>query len=170
MSMVTPNRIIIMGVAGSGKTSVGTALAAQIDATYLDGDDLHSQKNIEKMCNGISLTDEDRLPWLREVGIKLRTTETTLIIGCSALRYAYRLLIAEEAGFPITFIYLAGSREVIATRMASRTGHFMPTQLLDSQFEALEEPFAHEKAIRIDIEQSLNAVVAQAVAFLQLPS
>ncbi|MNT54244.1 Thermoresistant gluconokinase [compost metagenome] len=119
------------------------------------------------MRKGVSLTDEDRLPWLREVGIKLRTAETPLIVGCSALRYAYRLAIAEEAGFPITFVYLSGARDIIATRMASRTGHFMPTQLLDSQFKALEEPLPHERAVRIDIDQPLNAIVAQAAAFLR---
>ena len=161
-----PKRMIVMGVAGSGKSTVGEALAERIGAAYIDGDVLHPPANIDKMSRGTALTDDDRLPWLREVGRRLRDGAGRTIIGCSALKRAYREIIRTEAGHPVAFVYLAGSRNVIAERMSRRTGHFMPTSLLDSQFADLEEPAIDENAISVDIDQPLDTLVENAIELL----
>ncbi len=148
-----------MGVAGSGKTSVGLALAPRLGAVYRDGDDLHPAENIAKMSRGEALTDADRWSWLDRVGAVLAQAEGPIIVGCSALKRAYRARIIAAAGGPVTFIHLAGSRAVIAARMKHRPGHFMPPSLLDSQFAALEVPGADEEAVTVDIDQPLAAVV-----------
>lgn len=152
-------RIVLMGVAGCGKSAVGAALASRIGAAYVDGDDLHPQANIDKMRRGEPLTDNDRWPWLTLVGRKLGMAESGLILGCSALKRAYRDHIRAEAGTPVLFVHLSGSRDLIARRMGARTGHFMPTSLIDSQFAALEPPSAEEGAITVDIDASLEAIV-----------
>jgi gluconokinase len=156
-----------MGVAGSGKSAVGAALAARLGARYLDGDDLHPQANIEKMSRGEPLTDEDRWPWLTLVGRKLAKPEGILIIGCSALKRRYRDHIRAEAGAPVTFVHLAGSRELISRRMGTRAGHFMPTSLIDSQFSALEPPGQEENAITVDIDNALGTIVDTITARLE---
>ena len=153
-----------MGVAGSGKTAVGEALAAAIGIPYRDGDDLHPAANVAKMSRGEPLTDDDRWPWLAKVGQTL--APAPLIIGCSALKRRYRDLIRAEAQHPVTFIHLSGSRELIASRMAARKGHFMPTTLLDSQFAALEPPGPDEGAITVDIDRTLAALVQDILAAL----
>ena len=154
-----PRRIVLMGVAGCGKSAVGAALAARLGATYLDGDDLHPPANIEKMSRGEPLTDEDRWPWLTLVGQTLASPGGILILGCSALKRRYRDHIRAAAGAPVTFVHLSGSRELIAARMAARSGHFMPASLIDSQFAALEPPTAEENAIIVDIDNTLTFVV-----------
>jgi gluconokinase len=164
---MTGNRkIIVMGVAGSGKSSVGVALAAAMGASYIDGDDLHSAENIAKMSAGIALTDDDRWPWLTRIGDTLAQHPGTILIGCSALKRVYRDLIRKTAGSPVTFIHCAGSRALIAERMAKRPGHFMPTSLLDSQFAALEPPGADEAAITLDIATPLLDLVAKTLTQL----
>jgi gluconokinase len=157
-------RIVLMGVAGCGKSSVGEALAPRLASRYIDGDDLHSPENVAKMRAGVPLTDADRWPWLGRIGEVLQTDNT--IIGCSALRRIYRDRIRDIAGAPVRFIHLGGSREVIAARMAARTGHYMPTTLLDSQFATLEPPAAEENALTVDIDQPLDAIVMEILAAL----
>lgn len=152
-------RIVLMGVAGCGKSAVGAALAARIGATYLDGDDLHPQENIDKMRRGEALTDEDRWPWLTLVGRKLAAPDGILVLGCSALKRRYRDHIRKEAGAPVLFVHLAGSRDLIADRMKSRTGHFMPASLIDSQFAALEPPAPDEIAMTVDIDRPVEQIV-----------
>ncbi|WP_377298261.1 gluconokinase [Rhizobium sp. SGZ-381] len=159
-------RLVLMGVAGSGKSSVGEALAGKIGARYFDGDDLHPKANIEKMSRGEALNDDDRWPWLTLVGEALAKADGRLIIGCSALKRIYRDHIRAKAEGPVIFVHLSGSRAVISARMGARTDHFMPTTLLDSQFAALEPPAADEHAITVDIDQSLDGVVAQIAARL----
>jgi gluconokinase len=159
-------RLVLMGVAGSGKSSVGEALAQKINARYFDGDDLHPKANIEKMSRGEALNDDDRWPWLTLVGEALAKADGTLIIGCSALKRMYRDHIRLKAEGPVIFVHLSGSRAVISGRMGARTGHFMPTTLLDSQFATLEPPAADEHAITVDIDQSLEAVVDDIAAQL----
>jgi len=158
-SSPAPQRLVLMGVAGSGKSTVGEALAKRIGATYFDGDDLHPRANIEKMSRGEPLTDEDRWPWLTLVGEALAQGDGTKIVGCSALKRIYRDHIRDKAKVPVIFVHLAGSREVISGRMGARTGHFMPTTLLDSQFAALEPPSADELSVTVDIDQPLEGVV-----------
>ena len=155
-----PSRIVLMGVAGCGKSAVGAALAARLGAAYLDGDDLHPPENIEKMCRGEPLSDEDRWPWLTQIGQRLANPDGILILGCSALKRRYRDHIRAEAGAPVTFVHLSGTKELITERMAARTGHFMPASLIDSQFAALEPPAADENAITVDIDKPLEAIVA----------
>jgi gluconokinase len=160
-------RIVLMGVAGCGKSSVGAALAARLDANYLDGDDLHSPENIDKMRRGEPLTDDDRWPWLTRVGQTLALKTGIRIVGCSSLKRRYRDLIRAEAAGPVIFVHLSGSRTLIAERMAARPGHFMPTSLLDSQFAALEPPEPEENAITVDIDQPLESLVGDIVTKLK---
>ena len=158
-------RLVIMGVSGCGKSSVGARLAARLGLNYRDGDDLHPPENVAKMRAGMPLTDADRWPWLDRVG-QVLLAEAPVIVGCSALKRAYRDRIRTAAGGPVTFVHLAGSQEVIAARMALRQGHYMPLSLLDSQFAALEPPTA-EEAITVSIDQPLEALVADILR--QLP-
>lgn len=146
-----------MGVSGCGKSSVGEALSTRLGIPYFDGDDLHTPDAVAKMRDGIPLTDADRWPWLDRVAGVLRD-KAPVIVGCSALKRAYRDHIRGGAGGPVTFVHLAGSRELIASRMGARTGHYMPTSLLDSQFAALEAP-GPEEAITVDIALDLPDLV-----------
>jgi gluconokinase len=154
------HRIVIMGVSGCGKSSVGEGLAARLGIPYRDGDALHPPANVEKMRAGIPLTDEDRWPWLDRVA-RVLATEAPVIVGCSALRRAYRDRLRAGSGGPVRFLHLTGSREVIAARMAARSGHYMPTSLLDSQFAALEPP-GPDEALALDIDRPLDAIIAAA--------
>ncbi|MEL6203100.1 MAG: gluconokinase [Pseudomonadota bacterium] len=153
-------KFVIMGVAGSGKSTVGEALEAALGWRYVDGDHLHTRENILKMERGIPLTDGDRAPWLRLVGEELARTDRMIAVGCSALKRIYRDAIRQSAGSDVCFIYLAGSRELIERRMRARKGHFMPVTLLDSQFAALEPPFG-ENAITVDISGDLDSIMEQ---------
>ncbi len=150
---------VVMGVAGSGKTSIGEGVAEKIGGIYIDGDDYHPQANIDKMASGDPLTDEDRWPWLEIISGELARIEGIGLVGCSALKKAYRDFITNNVGEPVQFIYLNGSKELIAKRMGARTGHFMPTSLLDSQFEALEVPDETENSISIDISGTEQDVI-----------
>ena len=155
-----PRLFIIMGVAGCGKSTIGDDLADQLSAIYKDGDDFHPQSNIDKMSDGIGLTDEDRWPWLKIVAQDMAQLEGQVFMGCSALKRSYRDYITEQAGEPVLFIHLAGSKELILGRMAARVGHFMPTALLDSQFATLEVPRADELAISVDISPDTASIIA----------
>ena len=157
-------KYVIMGVSGSGKTSVGEALSERLGAPYIDGDALHPAANIEKMSAGIPLEDDDRWPWLQRVGETLARTPGTVLIGCSALKRRYRDHIRAAAATPVTFLFLEGGKSLIAERMKSRTGHFMPAKLLDSQFAALEPPQPGEHAITVSIDQPLEGIVADSLA------
>lgn len=158
-------RVVLMGVAGCGKSSVGAALSDVMGIPYRDGDDLHPPENIAKMSRGEPLTDADRWPWLALVGQALQ--DGPMIIGCSALRRVYRERITETAGRPVCFAHLAGSRAVIEARMRARQGHFMPPALLDSQFATLEPPGPDENAVAVDIDQPLAGIVAAIKAALE---
>lgn len=150
--------VVVMGVAGCGKSTVGAALAGRLQIPFLDADDYHPAANLEKMSRGIALTDADRWPWLDNLGnaLKGQADRAGRVVGaCSALRRIYRERLIAAAGEPILFVFLNGAREVIAARMAARTDHFMPAGLLDSQFATLEEPGADEAALTIDIGPSV---------------
>jgi gluconokinase len=148
--------VIVMGVSGSGKTTIGQALAKQLGWRYLDADDYHPAANVAKMAAGTPLQDDDRWPWLDKLNSVLRE-EKDAILGCSALKEAYRQrLTAGLKEFRI--VYLRGSFELLSRRAAERKHRFMPAALLKSQFEALEPP---RGAIEVDVAQPVEACVQQ---------
>ena len=158
-------RFVIMGVSGCGKTSVGEALAAQSPVAFVDGDSLHPDSNIAKMASGQPLDDDDRAPWLADVGRTLAKHDGAIAIGCSALKRKYRDWIRAEAG-DVHFLHLDAPKAVLAERVADRPGHFMPPSLLESQFEALERLEPDEAGRVIDISGPLSGVVAEAVDYV----
>ncbi|MEB7887218.1 gluconokinase [Serratia fonticola] len=162
--------IILMGVSGSGKSTIGAAVAREIKAKFIDGDDLHPRANIQKMASGQPLNDEDRAPWLQrlnDAAYSLNHKNESGIIVCSALKRRYRDLLRQDND-NMVFIYLKGSFETILARLQARSGHFMPTELLKSQFEALEEPGIDEKdVICVDIDTDVEGVIGRCVAALK---
>ncbi|MFD1881963.1 gluconokinase [Paracoccus pacificus] len=164
-----PRHIVVMGVSGSGKSSVGLALSQRIGLRYRDGDDLHPARNVEKMRNGQPLTDDDRWPWLDLCGQALRDASEGLILGCSALRRVYRDRLRHTSGHAdLAFVYLTGPESLLQSRMQARTAHYMPPALLQSQLQTLEVPDGDENAITISIDQPVMAMVDQIVALLHL--
>lgn len=157
--------IVVMGVSGSGKTTVGELLADELGLPYRDGDDLHPAENVAKMAAGTPLTDDDRWPWLELVGIWLADHPRGGVIGCSALKRSYRDLIRHFAG-DVRFIHVHGSPELLRSRMEHREGHFMPAQLLDSQLATLEPLQDDEPGRMFDVADSPAHVAAQAAAWL----
>ena len=162
--------VLLMGVSGSGKTTVGPALAAELDWPFLDADTLHPQANVAKMASGIPLTDADRWPWFDRIVAEMRryaAAGKNVVIACSALKQAYRDRLA--SGGSVRVVYLKGDAETIAPRLAARRGHFMPPSLLASQFATLEEP---DNAIVVDIREPIAAQVAAITRALreQLPA
>jgi carbohydrate kinase (thermoresistant glucokinase family) len=134
--------ILVMGVAGSGKSTVGSTLAAALGWEFADADEYHSPANVAKMAAGVPLTDEDRVPWLDALHTTLRQRESNgrhVVLACSALRASYRNRICAASSQP-TIVYLKAARSLVFERMSRRPGHFMPVSLIDSQFAALEEP------------------------------
>ncbi len=159
-----------MGVCGSGKTSVGQAIAKAFGGSFIDGDDLHPRANILKMKNGIPLTDEDRQPWLvrvSDVFFSLENRSSSGVVVCSALRRKYRDIIRD--GNPgLIFLHLYGSKELILERMAKRKGHYMKPEMVDSQFATLEFPGEDEKdVINVSIEGSLEDVTNRSIEALK---
>jgi gluconokinase len=152
-----------MGVAGSGKTSVGELLAKKLGVPFLEGDDFHPAANVAKMAAGVPLDDADRGPWLDAVGAAINQAPAPrLVVACSALKRSYRERLAEAAERPLVFVLLDASRETLARRLATRRGHFMPTSLLDSQLATLERPGPPEKAVVVSAE-GIQAQVVEAV-------
>lgn len=169
MSTAQAPIIVVMGVTGCGKSSVASKLAEAIKASFIDADDLHPQANINKMSAGIPLTDDDRAPWLAIVGeesCKQAVQSGVAVVACSALRRDYRKIL-NRAG-AVTYLHLAGSFALIQSRLSSRDGHFMPASLLESQFATLEDPASEPNVITIDIDQTLDAIVADALQQLAL--
>lgn len=158
--------IVVMGVSGSGKTSVGEGLAKRLGLRFRDADEFHPPANIAKMSAGIPLTDADREPWLDAIGKALAQSDGRLIVACSALRRSYRDRLLKTARRPVVFLWLDGSQETIAARMAERRHHFMPPSLLGSQFATLEPPDPDEPAVRVSIEPPLEQVVDTAATAL----
>lgn len=152
--------VVVMGVAGSGKSSVGAALAALKGGVFLDGDSYHPAANIEKMSRGQALSDADRWPWLESLARAMAARPGFVVGGCSALKRAYRDRIAATAGEPVLFVHLDGSKDLIWQRMSARKNHFMPVALLDSQFATLERPAADEHAVSVPITGSVDDIAA----------
>jgi carbohydrate kinase (thermoresistant glucokinase family) len=161
--------VVVMGVSGSGKTTVAEGLARAENWILLEGDAFHPPSNVAKMHAGIPLTDDDRWPWLRAIAARadeLREAGQSAVVACSALKRAYRdILIGDRPD--TVLVYLRGSKELIADRLAARKNHFMPPALLDSQFATLEEPGPDEHAIVVDIAAPPEAVIRDAVRQLQ---
>lgn len=161
--MTHPPLLVVMGVSGSGKSTVGAALAQRLDVPFADADDLHPEANIAKMAAGNALDDDDRYPWLETIGAWLADHDADGgVISCSALKVAYRDQLRRHAP-RVRFVHLSGSREVIARRQTSRPGHFMPASLLDSQLDTLEPLGSGEDGVVIDVDQSVDAIVQQYV-------
>jgi gluconokinase len=156
--------IVVMGVSGCGKSTIASALAAEIGGVYIDADDLHPVSNVAKMADGIPLTDEDRMPWLALVAdaIAAETAARRLpVVACSALRRRYRDVL-RAAGGDVFFVHLDGPAELLASRMSTREEHFMPTTLLASQLATLEPLQADEHGAVVSIDAPVEHIVAEA--------
>lgn len=159
--------VVVMGVCGCGKTTVGRQLARAMGAAFVEGDDLHPASNRAKMSSGQPLTDADRRPWLDAIAAEVRKLVqdgAAVVVSCSALKRTYRDRL-RKAGDGIHFIHLAGEQELLADRMAARSGHFMPPDLLASQLATLEHPAPDEHALVLDITLDAENLVQQALQF-----
>jgi gluconokinase len=154
--------LVVMGVSGSGKSTVGAALAQRLRVPFADADDFHPPANVAKMTAGHALDDDDRRPWLEAIGEWLSDHRDGGVVSCSALKRKYRDQLRGHLD-TVRFVHLDGSREVIARRQASRPGHFMPASLLDSQFATLEPLAPDEHGLVIDVDQSVDAIVQEYV-------
>jgi gluconokinase len=153
--------VVLMGVSGSGKTTVGKLLAGRLGWHFVEADDYHPAANVEKMRAGVPLTDEDRRPWLASV--KARIDEAcargeNVVVACSALKHAYQEYLERDEPQCVEYVYLRGSPELIRQRLAARTGHFMNPNLLPSQFEALEPPAG---ALEVDVSPPPEEIAAE---------
>ena len=166
--MAVPPAILVMGVCGAGKTTLGRALAQRLGYSFIEGDELHSAANVAKMVAGIPLTDEDRAPWLEHVADALAkaTRQGGGVAACSALKRRYRDLIRDRNGAPLAIIHPTLGEDQLRERLARREGHFMPPGLLASQQAALEPPAADEPAVTIDASMPVDQQIAQALALL----
>jgi gluconokinase len=167
--LTRPVVVVIMGVSGSGKTTVGALLAAALGCRYQEGDDLHPRANVEKMRAGTPLNDADRLPWLRKIAEEIdgwRARGESGVVSCSALKRAYRDIIIGHRS-DVALVYLKGSHDLIGRRMAARHEHFMPVALLDSQFATLEEPTPDEHPIIVDVDGNPAEIAHQIVCRLE---
>jgi gluconokinase len=157
-----PTILVIMGVSGSGKTTIASLLAKRLGWIFRDGDEFHPKANVEKMKNGAPLTDEDRWPWLRAIAafIDARLERgTQAIVTCSALKRSYREIIIDGRK-GVRLVYLKGERALLEERLAKRHGHFMPSSLLQSQFDDLEEPGPDEDPLTVSVDETPEGIVA----------
>jgi len=157
--------LVVMGVSGTGKTTVGKLLSEQLGYPFFDGDDFHPEKNIKKMASGKPLNDDDRKGWLLKLNqLALEEQDTGAVIACSALKKTYRSLLRAGMGSGIQFIYLNGSFDLVKSRLKNRKDHFMPIALLKTQFEALEPP---SRAISVSIAQKPDLIVQEVLKQLK---
>jgi gluconokinase len=160
-----PVAIVVMGVAGAGKSTLALAIAERLDAVFIEADDLHSVEAKAQMAAGVPLTDEDRWPWLNRVAMCIRDEGRAkhVVVACSALRRVYRDALSRESGMDLAFVHVHGSDEELAARIGQRTGHFMPASMLASQLATLEPLAADENGIvvplRMPIEEATDAAV-----------
>lgn len=164
-----PPPVVVMGVSGSGKSTVGAALAERLGVGFTDGDGLHPEANVAKMRSGEPLTDADRAPWLDIVGDRLaRNVADGIVVACSALRRTYRDRLRSHAPDTV-FVHLAGGRELLAGRMGGRAGHFMPPALLESQLATLEPLADDEAGTTLDIARPVEELAAAGAAAVTSP-
>jgi carbohydrate kinase (thermoresistant glucokinase family) len=164
-----PFRVVVMGVSGCGKSTLGRLLAARMNLSFVEGDDLHSAVNVAKMAAGQPLTDEDRADWLQALSQGLRqavTRDQGLVVACSALKKSYRDLLRQGAA-DLLFVHVQGSPEVLKQRMQQRTAHYMPPTLLQSQLAILELPQAGESALTLDMLTPPEQQCEQVIQHLQ---
>jgi gluconokinase len=169
---VVASVIVVMGVSGSGKTTIGSLLAERLHWRFAEGDSFHPPANVARMRDGIPLTDADRWPWLDAIAAWIdaaRASGERCVVTCSALKRAYRERLAGGHD-NVRFVYLKGEHALVARRMADRKGHYMPVALLQSQFATLEEPSPGEKPLIVSIEAAPEEIVAGIVAALKLPA
>jgi gluconokinase len=167
-----PCALVLMGVSGSGKSTIAEQLAERLSWSYEDGDKFHPPANVAKMSAGHALTDEDRWPWLQAIADEIDRickAGQHAVIACSALKRAYRDVLI-HGRTDVRIIFLEGTKDVIARRLAQRKGHFMPPDLLDSQFKTLEAPEAAENPVTVSIDASVEAIVDDIVRQLGLES
>ena len=170
MGAKTPCALVVMGVSGSGKSTVADRLAARLGWRYEDGDSFHPASNVAKMSAGQPLTDEDRRPWLQAIADeidRLSAAGERAVIACSALKRAYREVLVHGRD-DVRIVFLDGTQALIAGRLAARKGHFMPAGLLDSQFGTLERPAPDEGAVTVSIDAPVEAIVDNIVRQLKL--
>lgn len=155
--------LVMMGVSGSGKTTIAAGVAERLGWTLLEGDSFHPPANVAKMAAGHPLTDEDRWPWLHAIAAAIdekRAAGASAVVACSALKHAYRdILVGDRPD--VLLVYLQGSRALIGQRIAARKGHYMPASLLDSQFATLEEPAPDEHALIVSVDAAPDAIVEE---------
>lgn len=164
--------VVLMGVCGVGKTTVGRMLAERLGARFLEGDEFHPPANVEKMRAGTPLDDADREPWLRSLAAEMRRASAAgqdIVLACSALKHAYRDILAAGQRH-ISFIHLAGTPALIQARLDARQGHYMPPSLLPSQLAALEPPSADEQAVTVDVSGTPQQILAAILAALKIPA
>ncbi|APO73627.1 gluconokinase 1 [Rhizobium etli 8C-3] len=157
--------IIVMGVSGSGKSSIGEKLAEALNLRFIEGDQFHPASNVEKMSKGIPLTDADRIPWLDLIGKAMKAALAEgegIIVSCSALKRIYREQLRAATGGNLFFVYLQGSKELLSERMGHRTGHFMPASLLESQLGTLEVPTGEPGVVTVDIDDTVEGIAEEA--------
>ncbi len=160
--------VVVMGVSGSGKTTIGAMLAGRLGWEYAEADDFHPRANVDKMHAGIPLTDEDRWPWLERIAGWIDdeiAADRSAVVTCSALKRAYRNLLSRPGN---RLVYLEGSKELISRRLTARHGHFFPAALLDSQFRDLEPPGSDEDPIVVSLEARPTEIVEEILAALKL--
>lgn len=159
--------IVVMGVSASGKSTIAEGLAGRLGVEWVDADDLHPPANVVKMTSGVPLEDADRWPWLDAVGARLARGRDAggIVIACSALKRAYRDRLREVCPQTV-FIHLSGSQELLASRIAGRTDHFMPSTLLQSQFDTLDPLAADERGVAINVAASPEEIVDDAIAWV----
>ena len=165
-----PSVIVVMGVSGSGKTTVASLLAERLDWQFAEADSFHPAANIARMRDGIPLTDEDRWPWLDAIAAWIdaaRASGQRCVITCSALKRAYRERLV-HGHHDVRFVFLKGEYGLVAQRVAARKGHYMPVALLQSQFDTLEEPGSGESPLAVSIELPPQSIVAEIVTALGL--
>ena len=165
-----PCALIVMGVSGSGKSTIADKLAERLRWSYEDGDKFHPASNVAKMSAGHPLTDEDRWPWLQAIADEIDRVcraGQRAVIACSALKRAYRDILVHGRS-DVRIIYLKGTQELIARRLATRKNHFMPPGLLDSQFRALEPPDTRENPVTVSIDAPVDAIVDDIIRGLRL--
>ena len=156
--------IVVMGVSGAGKSTVGRIVAERLGCPFRDADSFHPKANIEKMSRGAPLTDEDRWPWLQAIASWIaehRAAGTQCVVTCSALKRVYRDIVTNKQSADVRLVYLQGDFDLIETRLKARKGHFMPPALLRSQFAALEEPAEDEHALTVSIDATPEEIAEQ---------